>query len=254
MLFNLNSLVWLLLLIGLLLILQRVLHREVQYIFLLITRRTDFAIVLFSLLFFPGVLLHESSHFIVARLLGVRTGSFSILPKALPNGRLQLGFVETAPVDIFRDALIGTAPLLFGSAFITYVGLVRLDVIALWSDMVASGAGALWSSLSVLQSRPDFWLWFYLVFAISSTILPSASDRRAWLPIALIFALLLVVVLLVGAGPWLVEHLSATIAEIFRVLMVILGVSLAVHIVLVPPLYLLRHLLMRITGQIITSE
>ena len=83
-----RGLLWLILALGPLLILQRLLHREIQLIFLYITRRVDLAMALFSLLFFPGVLLHEGSHFLAARLLGVRTGGFSILPHLLPGGRL----------------------------------------------------------------------------------------------------------------------------------------------------------------------
>ena len=91
-----EGLVWFLLLLGPFLFLQRSLHREVQAFFLLLTRRQDISIVIFSLLFFPGVLLHETSHYLMARLLNVRTGRFSIIPRPLPDGHLQLGYVETA--------------------------------------------------------------------------------------------------------------------------------------------------------------
>ncbi|HEX9028794.1 MAG TPA: hypothetical protein VF823_06440, partial [Anaerolineales bacterium] len=110
----------LVLLLGALLILQRLSQRETQAIFLLLTRRADIAVVLFSLLFLPGVILHEASHYVVARLLRVRTGRVSLLPRTLPNGRLQLGFVETASSDWLRDTLIGAAPLFSGGAFVAY--------------------------------------------------------------------------------------------------------------------------------------
>ena len=53
---------------------------------------------IFSILFLPGVFLHEFSHFVMAKILRVRTGKFSIFPQSLPDGRLQLGYVETAPI------------------------------------------------------------------------------------------------------------------------------------------------------------
>ena len=59
----LNDLVWLLLVLGPLLFLQRRLHTDIQLIFLHLTRRLELAIMCFSLLFFPGVLLHEGSHY-----------------------------------------------------------------------------------------------------------------------------------------------------------------------------------------------
>jgi hypothetical protein len=63
--FLLDGLAWLLLMLGPLLLLQPVLHREIQAVFLLLTRRPALTIGLFSLIFFPGVLLHEGSHFVV---------------------------------------------------------------------------------------------------------------------------------------------------------------------------------------------
>ena len=61
----LDGLGWLLLMLGPLLFAQRWLHREIQILFLLLTRKPVIALGLFSLLFFPGVLLHELSHYLV---------------------------------------------------------------------------------------------------------------------------------------------------------------------------------------------
>jgi hypothetical protein len=61
-------------------------NRETQAVFLLLTRRGEVAMVLFAVLFFPGVLLHEVSHYVMAQLLGVRTKRFSLIPKPLPDG------------------------------------------------------------------------------------------------------------------------------------------------------------------------
>jgi hypothetical protein len=239
---------WLLLLVGPLLLLQRSLHHEAQAIFLLLTRRSEIALVLFAILFFPGVLLHEISHYLMARLLGVPTGRFSLIPRPLPDGRLQLGYVETRPTDPLRDSLIGGAPLLAGGFFVAYVGLAHLGLPGLWESLVAEQGTLFWQSLQSLPRRPDFWLWFYLTFAVSSTMMPSASDRRAWLPILAAFALLLVVVLLAGAGPWLVQVVGSPLNQILRSVAAVAGIGVAVHLVLLPPLWLLRRALSRVTG------
>jgi hypothetical protein len=97
-----DRLIWLVLLLGPLLFLQRRLHFEIQALLMILTRRPEIAFGLFSLLFFPGVLLHETSHFLMARWLGVRTGRVSLIPQVLPGGKLQLGFVETANADPLR--------------------------------------------------------------------------------------------------------------------------------------------------------
>jgi hypothetical protein len=243
-----DGLIWLLGLLGPMIFVQRSLHFEIQAFFLLLTRREEIALGLFSFLFFPGVFLHETSHFLMARLLGVRTGRFSLIPQVLPRGRLQLGFVETAPADPLRDALIGAAPLLTGGLVIALLGLYRLGLQPLAAYFNAQDWSNLWSALSGLPRLPDFWLWFYLTFAISSTMLPSPSDRRAWLPVVLVTGLLVVLALVAGAGPWMMEHLAPWMNRGLRVLAAVFGISLAIHLVLWPPLRLLRALLSRATG------
>ena len=246
--FILDGILWLLILLGPLLILQRSLHRETQAIFLLLTRRAEIALALFSLLFFPGVLLHETSHYLMARLLGVRTGRFSLLPQKMANGRLQLGFVETAPADWVRDGLVGVAPLLLGGVFVAYAGLSRLGLTVLWDRFVTAGPAASLQALPDLHVQPDFWLWFYLVFVVSSTMLPSPSDRRAWLPLVLVASLLLGLSLLAGAGPWLLLYLAPPLNQAMQAVAVVFGISVFIHLVLVVPVWGVRQLLSRITG------
>jgi hypothetical protein len=246
-----DGLWWTLGLLLPLVILQRSLHRQIQGIFLLSTRRPDLTVVLFALLFLPGVLLHESSHYLMALLLRVRTGAFSLLPRRLQDGRLQLGYVETAPAGPVREALIGVAPLLAGGLFVAYAGARQMGLTSVWEAALSSaesGGEAFVSALASLPYRPDFWLWFYLTFTVSSTMLPSSSDRRGWLPVALIAILLLGVSLLVGAGPWLAAEVAPFLNRLLQAGAVVLAISVAVHTVLLPPLYLIRRLLSRFTG------
>lgn len=243
-----DGVVWFAALLLGLTVLQRVLHFEIQAIFLLLTRRGEIALALFSLLFFPGVLLHELSHFLMALLLGVRTGRFSLWPQPLPDGRLRLGYVETQSTDVVRDALIGTAPLIVGSAFVVYAGLSQLGLPLLWEFWQEGGWRAFFQSLITLPERPDFWLWFYLTFTVSSTMLPSRSDRRAWLPVGIFVGFVIILAILVGAGAWMATHLAPLLNSGMRALAVVIGVSLAVHLVLLPPLWLVRRSLGRLTG------
>ncbi len=229
-------------------IVQRWLHRELQAVFLLLTRRPVTALGLFSLLFFPGVLLHELSHYVMARLLGVRTGRLSLIPKVLANGTLRLGFVETAATDPLRDTLIGAAPLITGMVVVTYLGLKPLGILPLTNLILASDWAAFWSALSQLPARPDFWLWFYLAFAVSSTMLPSASDRRAWWSMGLVFALVLLAAILPGVSSWMLEFLAPPVNKALRALAMVFAASGFIHLVLAPPTWLAKLLLSRITG------
>lgn len=233
---------------GPLLIIQSRLHRELQAVFLLITRRVDVSLILVSILFLPGVLLHEASHYLVARLLGVPTGKISIIPRVQDDGRLQLGYVETTHTDILRDTLIGVAPLVAGVLFIAYVGVSQLGLPFIWENWVGGEPLSLYKALPYLYNSADFWMWFYLVFAVSSTMMPSRSDRRAWMPVAIIVVILLTLALLAGAGPWMWGNLASPLNQIFQVLVLVFGISLVIHVILVFPLLISRKLLVRLTG------
>ena len=244
----LDGILWLLLLLGPCLVVQRWLHHEAQAVFLLLTRRPSLAYLLFALLFFPGILLHESSQWLAARMLGVRVGRFSLIPRPLEGGRLQLGFVATEKTDPLRDALIGAAPLFAGGAFVAFAGLQRLMLAQFWQAARQGGADAVLEALPALYAAPDFWLWLYLTIAVSSTMLPSESDRRAWRPLALFFLLLIALGLLFGAGPWLLDNLAPVFNRALLALAIVFAISLVVQALLLIPFFLFHRLLTRLTG------
>jgi hypothetical protein len=243
---NLDGVIWLAFSLGLLLFLQRNLHKEVQILFLFLTRRIDITVILFSVLFIPGILLHEGSHFAMARLVGVPTGRFSILPRSVGKGKLQLGFVETASTDWFRDALIGMAPLFCGGLVVAYIGVIQLNLLSLAQELYLNGLEAFIYSFRDLVIQPDFWLWFYLALVISSTMLPSETDRRAWLPLGLMLAIVVGFGLILGAGPWMAAHLAEPFNQIIKAVSIVFGISAALHMILVPCVWLLRRILGRL--------
>lgn len=226
--------------------LQRRLHQEIQSVLFLITRRIDLALAIFSILFLPGVLIHELSHYLAARLLRVPVGRFSIIPQSLPDGRLRMGYVETAQTDFFRDAVIGAAPLICGSIFVAYAGFLHLDFPTLWERVSSGDFLSMLSSITLAINQPDFWIWFYMIFVVSSTMFPSESDRRAWGPILLTIAIFLALLFVAGAGPWLWENLASYLLRLMQILSLIFILSALVHLILWPPFWLLRLFLERI--------
>ena len=226
--------------------LQRLLHREVQAVFFLITRNVQLALGLFYILFFPGVLLHELSHLIMAKILGVRTGDFSLVPRALPDGRLQMGYVETEDVDIVRDSLIGLAPLIAGMIFVAYVGIYRFHFEMLLDYIANRRFDLFWVGFVSIPSAQDFYLWFYLAFAVSSTMIPSDSDRTAWLPLGVLMGLLIGLAVFSGAGQWLLDHLAPMLDNFLGSASLLLGISNFLHLILFAPLFLFHKLLVYI--------
>ncbi len=245
---NWGTFLYLLLLMVPLSYLQRFLQREIQAILLLITRQPEISMALFSLMFLPGVLLHEVSHFIMAHLLGVRTGRFSIIPKKLEGGRIQLGYVETASSDFFRDALIGVTPLVTGGIFVAYAGVSRLGLNTIWENLTQGQISSINLALKSVVDKPDFWLWFYLIFAVSSTMMPSSSDRRAWLPLISVVVILFGLVLIVGVGPWILTRFGSALKAALDAITMVLGITVLIHLILVPPAWLIRKIISRMVG------
>ena len=245
---QLSGLVWFLVVLVPLIIVQRLLHREIQAVFLILTRDTRVTMGIFSMLFLPGVFLHELSHFVMAKILRVRTGNFSIFPQSLPDGRLQLGYVETAKSDVVRDSLIGAAPLIVGTLFVAYVALYHLQMRVLWDTFRNGQFDLFWLGVRALPQSQDFYLWFYLAFAVSSTMMPSESDRHAWLELVISITVLFGLALLFGAGPWMLSTVAPRLSTFLSSVAVIFGLSAFFHILLIVPTALIHKLLARLTG------
>ena len=249
MLTQFPGLFWFLLMLVPLIALQRVLHREIQAaLYVASGGNAQLTMAVFSILFFPGVVLHEFSHFIMAKVLFVRTRGFSIVPKMMPEGYLRMGYVEIAETDIVRDALIVAAPLILGNLVVAYIAIYRLHLIPLWDVLRNGQMGLFWMGVTLLPNVPDFALWFYLTFAISSTMLPSQSDRHAWLPLGLSVVILLALALFAGAGSWMMVNLAPSLNVFLRSVATLFGLSAAVHGILIPPVMLLHKLLARWLG------
>jgi hypothetical protein len=68
-------------------------------------------------LFFPGTILHELSHLLMAGILLVPVGTMELFPK-IEGDYVKLGSVQVAQTDIFRRFFIGAAPFLFGTGLL----------------------------------------------------------------------------------------------------------------------------------------
>ena len=245
---QLTGLFWFILVLVPLILLQRLLHREIQAVFLILTRDSRVTMGIFAMLFLPGVFLHELSHFVMAKILRVRTGNFSIFPQSLPDGRLQLGYVETTRSDIVRDSLIGAAPLIVGTLFVAYVAGYHLQMRILWDTLRNGQFDLFWLGVQALPRAPDFLLWFYLAFTVSSTMMPSESDRHAWLELLVSIVVLFAIALIFGAGPWMLSNVAPRLSSFLSSVAVIFGLSAFVHLLLILPTALLHKLAAKLTG------
>ena len=239
---------WFIVLLVPLTFFQRLLHREIQAVTLIVTRNPGITMGIFALIFLPGVFLHELSHFLMAKLLRVPTGNFSLMPQPLPDGRLQLGYVETGQSDIVRDSLIGAAPLIVGTIFVAYTAVYQLEMRILWDTFRNGQFNLFWMGVTALPRVPDFFLWFYLAFTVSSTMMPSQSDRHAWLDLLVAVGVIFGVALVAGAGPWIMSRIAPLLSNFLSSVAVIFGLSVVVHGILILPVALIHKIVARITG------
>ena len=147
-----------------------------------------------------------------------------------------------------RDSLIGAAPLIVGTLFVAYVAVYHLQMRILWDAFRNGQLDLFWLGVRALPHTPDFYLWFYLAFAVSSTMMPSESDRHAWLELVISIAVLFGLALLFGAGPWMLSNVAPRLSTFLSSVAVIFGLSLFVHVLLILPTALVHKLVARATG------
>jgi hypothetical protein len=243
--------IWVALAIPILLVVQRWIQTHLGGVALLLTGRSDRAVILYAILMFPGVLVHELSHWFMAKILGVRTGSLSLLPQIQPDGTVQLGYVtyyKGQNLGPIRESLVGGAPLVAGTAVILLIGSRVFSVTELVAAIQTGSINALTLALTNLLETNDFLVWLYLLFTIANAMLPSRSDRRAWPAFLLIMGILTVGVYLAGLQQVVVEGLAGPVTAVFGYLGLAFSLAIGVDIFFMLLIYLVESLISRIRG------
>jgi hypothetical protein len=168
--------------------------QEVAY--LLFGRSEDMAMVTLFLIFLPGIILHEASHWAMAKLVGLKTGRFRVWPEKKKD-RLGLGSVTVQDGGPLRNTLVGMAPLIVGTLVLAWIGGQVLTA----GRLGALLTGGDWlDALAVLLralTTADGLLWAYLCFTVGNIMMPSQSDREPGKQVLvyLLFAALIYLVL-----------------------------------------------------------
>jgi hypothetical protein len=248
---DLMPFLWVAITLPILAYLGRWIHSHLHGLAFLVLGKRSWAMVLYALVLFPGVLLHELSHWVVAKALGVRTGGLSLLPKGGPDGSIQLGAVayyKTPGVGPVRESLIGSAPLVTGTAAVLLIAFRIFDIDLIASAIQTGQVERLMDALSILFATSDFLVWLYLLFAISNAMMPSASDRRAWPAFAAIMVIFAVVLLLLGLQDELIDSLSGPAATVFGRLGLAYSLVIGVDLFFITIIFLLERLVGRLKG------
>lgn len=141
------------------------------------------AIVIWSIIFLPGTIVHEISHFLVAALTGARTGKIEIFPEYLEKevdesktAHVALGSVQMQKLNPLQGFLVGIAPFITGIALLIWIASLLQTSFA---------AKEIWTL--ILEG--------YLFFTITNSFFPSLTDIKQAIPFVIIS-------LLVALGAW----------------------------------------------------
>jgi hypothetical protein len=233
--------------LGLLLLADRWLHRHLQGVMYLFSEDEEIALWLYALILFPGVVLHELSHALAAALVGVKIGRINILPRRVGK-RIQLGFVPVQQTDFIRASFIGAAPLLCGGLVVIAVGYRVFGAPEVIAALVAQDWLAALKGLSAAFQAADAWIWAYLVFAIGNTMLPSRSDIHAWPFVGFAVVIFGFLVLLLGGGALLLDGLGQFLMVAVRWVVLLGGCTLLINIPFFALIFVAQKVLEHVKG------
>jgi hypothetical protein len=205
--------------------LQRWISQHMQGIGLLLFGSSGAGMALLWFALFPGIILHEASHWIMARLLGLKTGRFRVWPQTRGK-EIVLGSVEVQRGGALRDSLVGLAPFLAGTLALLFVGTVVFDARAIGQAWEQFAWDRLFELLRGTFQVANAFVWLYLIFAVSNAMMPSPSDRESWRLVLIYLAVVVGVMAVLGWIPVLPDALVATLADGLRTLTYAFGLTL----------------------------
>ncbi len=185
-----------------------------------------FLIVLWSIVFLPGTIIHELSHFFVAMMVGARTGKIEIFPEFLDSddhgGGVALGSVQTQKLNIIQGVLVGLAPFFAGLGLLVWLGSLILLSYASEDYRVLIFQG-------------------YLFFTISNSFFPSRSDLVHVVPAVITVVIIATISWLVGVQ--VSFSVPKTVADIAQTIFLTLVASTLLNLFFSLLLSLLRKIL-----------
>jgi hypothetical protein len=230
--------------------LERWLHQHIFKVGWLITKNFYTTTILYYTFFLPGIFVYEFTYWITAGLLDVRAERSISMPEKQEIGELHLNFMKLAKrAGSAKSRLIALSPLLTGLALIWVISSAKFDFQSTL-DLVSVGTlEAFGDAIRNLTSTTDFWLWAYLLFAISNTMFP---EKEAFKGVQWIAGAAIVVAIpffLLGLGDQIVGGaITGPIADGLNILSTIFGAVILFDVIAVGILALIENTIEFVTG------
>jgi len=230
--------------------LERWLHQHIFKVGWLVTKSFQTTTILYYTFFLPGVFLHELSYWFAAGVLNVHAKGSIKWPEAQEIAELDLSFVELAKnVSPFRLALITLAPIITGLASVWFIANNILDFNAFFSLIRTGTLADITAAFQRLTSAADFWLWIYLLFTISNTMIPKLQDLRGLRIVLIAIGVVAVLLIFIGVGNQVVlRALAGPVSDALYLLAGTFTIIILIDLLFVIILGTIEAVIERITG------
>ncbi|MEQ8673385.1 MAG: hypothetical protein RLP44_02970 [Aggregatilineales bacterium] len=231
------------------------LHQHIFKVGWLVTKNYQTTTILYYTFFIPGVALYEFVIWLIAGLLNVRAERSFNLPEKQEIGELRLNFVKLSrKTTPYKAAIINISPLIFGIAIIWFVANYVINIQDALSLMNDGTLNNLDESIRQLTLKPDFWLWIYIMFTVTNTMMPDQGVIRLWLRGGAFVIIALGVIFLFGANTLVNDEIFSPFISGLNALSSVFAFMIALNVFGVAILAIIENTIEWITGDSATFK
>lgn len=245
--------IWTLAALVALWLVSRWISKHIQALGWLLAGNADGAVIALWIVLLPGIMLHEWSHWVMAKALGMAVKPPDLYPKRRGK-HIRLGSVTVTSGGHLLDSIVGLAPFLFGGLAILILGSTVFNLAVLVEGVQTGGWQGAWDGLLATLHVSDAWIWLYLIFAISNSMFPSPSDSEPVRPVLLFGGLLAGLALIAGWNPSLSPDTINRANQVLLVFAQAFTFTLVVDILCGIIILILEYVVGAIKGQRVVFE
>ncbi len=232
-------------------------HQHIFKVGWLVTKQYQTTTILYYAFFLPGIILNQLIFWLAAGFLNVSAERTIAWPEKQEIGELKLDFIRLSKnVSAFRLAVISTMPLLVGMIAVWHIANNILGVPTFLAELNKDGFLVnISTALAHFTNAPDFWIWVYLAFAISNTMMPNFANLRGWRIVLTIVGVIIAAFYVLGAGDQVVmSNLRGPVTNALNSLSSVFAIIIGLDIFMVAVLGTMEAIIERVTGDSATFE